>query len=164
MKRVQSKQSASLSMSLRVSPSLDVPDSFYSTAQKARWRRALKASLRHPHAQRFGANVHIQLCDASQARALNRDFRNKRYVPNVLSFEYPTQPKLALQSDIAICLPVVQKEAQQQEKLLADHFLHLLVHGFLHAQGYDHLDESQAEIMQAEEKRILARFRIADPY
>jgi probable rRNA maturation factor len=82
----------------------------------------------------------------------------------VLTFEYPRVPRQPMQADIAICLPVVHQEALQQHKTIEHHFIHLLVHGCLHAVGFDHLDEGEAQIMENLERRVLKRFRIADPY
>ncbi len=132
---------------------------------RVRLRRVLLASLSASKKPlRHGAMINLRLCDAKEAKALNRAHRCKAYAPNVLTFEYPTLPGQALQADIAICIPVVQKEARQQGKTLEHHFVHLLVHGSLHALGFDHLDNSQAEVMESLERKILKRFRISDPY
>jgi probable rRNA maturation factor len=113
---------------------------------------------------RYGALINLRLCDIKEAKALNRTHRGKAYAPNVLTFEYPSVPGQAMQADIAICLPVVLKEALEQGKALENHFIHLLVHGSLHALGFDHLDDRQAEEMESLERKILKRFRISDPY
>jgi probable rRNA maturation factor len=132
---------------------------------RPRLRRVLLASLSASEKPlRLGALINLRLCDIKEARALNRAHRGKAYAPNVLTFEYPSLPGQALQADIAICLPVVKKEALEQCKTLENHFIHLLVHGSLHALGFDHLDEHQAEVMEGLERKILKRFRISDPY
>ncbi len=104
----------------------------------------------------------IRFVAAREGRRLNHDFRNKDYATNVLSFVYETDPVMG---DLVVCLPVVKREAKEQKKPLKAHLAHMIVHGMLHLQGYDHetgLDE--AEIMEQREREILARFRIADPY
>jgi probable rRNA maturation factor len=136
-----------------------------SPISRPRMRRVILASLAANEKQvRFGACINLRLCNLAEARALNRTHRDKGYAPNVLTFEYPRLPRQPVQSDIAICMPVVRKEARQQGKLLDHHFMHLLVHGCLHALGYDHVDDAQAEAMEALERQILKRFRISDPY
>ncbi len=132
---------------------------------RARLRRVLLASLSSSKKPlRHGAMISLRLCDAKEAKTLNRVHRGKAYASNVLTFEYPSQPGQALVADIAICLSVVGQEAKQQGKTLESHFVHLLVHGCLHALGFDHLDERQAEVMESLERKILKRFRISDPY
>jgi probable rRNA maturation factor len=128
-------------------------------------KRVILASLSSSQKPlRYGAEINLRLCNAKEAKALNKAHRGRIYAPNVLTFEYPSLPGQPLQSDIAICIPVLEKEAMQQSKTLEQHFIHLLVHGSLHAIGYDHLDEDQAEIMENLERKILKRFRISDPY
>lgn len=132
---------------------------------RARIRRLVLRCLESVAAPpRNGAMVSLLLCDRKEARRLNNAHRSKTYVPNVLSFEYPRLPGQPLQADIALCLPVVADEALKQGKTLEHHFMHLLVHGCLHALGMDHLDGQQAEAMEQLEREILRRFRIADPY
>ncbi len=132
---------------------------------RARLRRIILASLSASQKPlRTGAVIHLHLCDVKEAKALNRAHRGKAYAPNVLTFEYPRVPRQPMQADIAICLPVVQQEALQQHKTIEHHFIHLLVHGCLHAVGFDHLDEGEAQIMENLERQVLKRFRIADPY
>ncbi len=111
-----------------------------------------------------GAAIHLLLCDRREAMQLNRAHRGRRYAPNVLSFEYPPLKGQPLSADIAICLPVVEDEARQQGKSMQDHFMHMVVHGCLHACGLDHLEQDQAQHMEAIERRVLRAFRIADPY
>ncbi len=132
---------------------------------RARMRRVILASLSASNKPlRHGAMINLRLCDAREAKALNRTHRGQAYAPNVLTFEYPSLPGQSLQADIAICIPIVQKEAIQQGKTLENHFVHLLVHGSLHALGFDHLVNDQAEVMESLERKILKRFRISDPY
>jgi probable rRNA maturation factor len=116
--------------------------------------------------RRKPAEVALRVVDAEEGRALNRDYRGKDYATNVLSFpaELPPGVKLPLLGDLAICAPVVAREAAEQHKRPRDHWAHLTVHGTLHLLGYDHTEEAEAETMETLETRILAGLGIADPY
>ena len=92
---------------------------------------------------------------------LNRDFRGKDYATNVLSFPYDDEP---VTGDLVICVPVVAAEAVEQGVAIEAHHAHLIIHGLLHLQGYDHETEAQAAAMEAHETAILAGLGIADPY
>ncbi|MDI3262328.1 MAG: rRNA maturation RNase YbeY [Fulvimonas sp.] len=131
----------------------------------ASFRRWVQAAL-HGAGHRRAAEVAIRLVDADEGRALNARFRGKDYPTNVLSFpaEPPPDLRLALLGDLALCAPVVMREAQAQGKRPRDHFAHLTVHGVLHLLGHDHEEAAAAEVMEALEKRILAGLGIADPY
>ena len=110
-----------------------------------------------------GAQVTIRYVDAEEGRALNRDYRGKDYATNVLSFAYETDPLTV--GDLVICAPVVAEEAVAQGKPLHAHHAHLVVHGMLHLQGYDHeISAADAEVMEQEEREILAGLGFADPY
>lgn len=113
-------------------------------------------------AQERPAEVTVRFVPAHEGRVLNRDFRGKDYATNVLTFVYETDPVCG---DLVICLPVVIREAREQNKPLKAHLAHMIVHGMLHLQGYDHeTGRRDAERMEAREREILARFGIADPY
>ncbi|WP_458071602.1 rRNA maturation RNase YbeY [Rhodanobacter sp. BL-MT-08] len=129
------------------------------------FRRWVAAALRGAK-HRKPAELAIRIVDIDEARALNNDYRGKDYATNVLSFpaELPPELKLPLLGDLAICAPVVLREAREQGKPPKDHWAHLTVHGVLHVLGYDHIEESEAEAMEALETRILAGLGIADPY
>lgn len=132
-------------------------------ASRPQIRRWVRAALKQP------AIITLRFVDEAEGRALNRDFRKKDYATNVLTFAYgDTRPdpesETAAQADIILCADVVLAEARAQGKTPAAHLAHLIIHGVLHAQGYDHETESEAAEMEALETRILARFRIADPY
>lgn len=106
----------------------------------------------------------LRFCDEDEGRALNQQFRQKDNATNVLTFEYGTDPEGTLSGDIIICVPVLEKEALEQHKPFVHHAAHLCVHGVLHALGYDHLDDEEAEEMEGLETDILAHFSIPDPY
>ena len=119
-----------------------------------RWARA---------ALEGGGQVTIRLVDAQEGRELNNGYRQKDYATNVLSFPYETEPRLA--GDLVICPEVVEREALEQGKSLSAHYAHLVVHGMLHIQGYDHeTGEQDAEAMENEERKILAILGFPDPY
>ena len=131
----------------------------------ASFRRWVEAALRGAK-RRKPAELAIRIVDADEGRALNRDYRGKDYATNVLSFpvELPPGVALPLIGDLAICAPVVLREAAEQGKLPRDHWVHLTTHGVLHLLGYDHIENGEAEAMEALETRILASLGIADPY
>ena len=122
-----------------------------------RIRRLVQAALQSP------AQLTIRFVGTEEGRALNRDYREKDYATNVLTFAYDVGEKTVL-ADIILCADVLLAEAAEQNKSVEDHAAHLIVHGTLHAQGYEHEDESEAEEMEALEAEILARFSIANPY
>lgn len=149
-----------LSLGLQVGPGLaaSCPDGQWPIS-RPRLRRLILASL---DARTTSAQITLRLVGQAEGRQLNREFRAKDYATNILTFDYSGPPDLA--ADLVICLPVVQKEARAQRKTLEAHLLHLVVHGILHACGLDHESDDEADAMEALEARILARFRIADPY
>lgn len=108
------------------------------------------------------AEVTLRIVDAEEARMLNRDYRGKDVATNVLSFPYSPLPEMA--GDLVLCLPVVLTEAEAQGKTAEAHFAHLVVHGMLHLQGYDHEQDDQAILMEAKEREILAQLGYPDPY
>ena len=122
----------------------------------ARWLRAALAE------DVESAAFAIRIVDEAEGRQLNNGFRQRDYATNVLTFAYAGAPHVA--ADLALCAPVVAREAQEQGKPLAAHYAHLLVHGALHAQGWDHESDEDAEAMQAQEVRILATLGFPSPY
>ena len=120
----------------------------------ARWIR---------HALARDAEITVRVVDAEEGQALNRDYRHKDYATNVLTFDYTQEPVIT--ADLVLCAPVVAREAHQQGKTLQAHYAHLLVHGTLHAQGWDHeTSEQDAEEMEAVEIEVLGRLGVANPY
>ncbi|HWQ39287.1 MAG TPA: rRNA maturation RNase YbeY [Burkholderiales bacterium] len=106
--------------------------------------------------------VTLRLLDEPEGRALNRRYRDRDYATNVLTFAYPDTTPLT--GDIAICIPVAAREAAQQRKSLDAHLAHLVVHGVLHLQGFDHERALDAELMEGIETEILGKLGYADPY
>jgi probable rRNA maturation factor len=120
----------------------------------ARWIR---------HALADDAEITVRIVDAEEGRALNRDYRKKDYATNVLTFDYAQAPVVV--ADLVLCAPVVEREAREQGKSLQAHYAHLLVHGTLHAQGWDHeTSEQDAREMEAYETDILRELGFDDPY
>ncbi|RYF54861.1 MAG: rRNA maturation RNase YbeY [Comamonadaceae bacterium] len=135
-----------------------------------RWRirrwatRALAAALDDGLTQAARVSFSLRLVGKAEGLRLNRDFRGRDYATNVLTFEYGTDPDGVTHGDIVICLPVLKQEARAQKKTLLHHAAHLTIHGCLHALGYDHIDEADAQRMEALETRVLADLGISDPY
>jgi probable rRNA maturation factor len=120
----------------------------------ARWLR---------HALQSEAEITVRIVSSDEGQALNRDYRHKDYATNVLTFDYQKEPTVC--ADLVLCAPVVAQEAGANGKTLQAHYAHLLVHGALHAQGWDHeTSEQDALAMEARESEILARLGFACPY
>ncbi|HEX6707954.1 MAG TPA: rRNA maturation RNase YbeY [Albitalea sp.] len=119
----------------------------------ARW---IRAALERP------AEISVRIVGAEEGRALNRDYRGRDYATNVLTFDYSREP--VVHADLILCAPVVAQEARKARLDLQAHYAHLLVHGALHAQGYDHEANDDAEVMEARESEIVTSLGFADPY
>jgi probable rRNA maturation factor len=118
--------------------------------------RWLRAALERP------ATLTVRVVDAAEGRRLNREFRGQDHATNVLTFDYAQAP--TVQADLVLCAPVVEREAATLGLPLAHHYAHLLVHGALHAQGYDHLRAADAQRMEGRERDILRALGLHDPY
>jgi probable rRNA maturation factor len=120
----------------------------------ARWIR---------HALGSDAEITVRIVDAIEGQALNRDYRHKDYATNVLTFDYTQQPVVT--ADLVLCAPVVAREARENRKTLQAHYAHLLVHGTLHAQGWDHeTSAADAQAMEAREVEIITGLGFPSPY
>ncbi len=111
-----------------------------------------------------GVQLTLRLVDADEGRSLNQGYRERDYATNVLTFEYGPDPDHIWHGDIVLCVPVLEREATEQGKPFLAHAAHLTVHGVLHSLGFDHLEEDEAQAMEALETRILASLRVPDPY
>jgi len=119
--------------------------------------RWIRAALEAP------GEITVRIVGEEEGRRLNHEFRQKDYATNVLTFDYEHEP--LVMADLILCAPVVEKEARELKLPVADHYAHLLVHGTLHAQGYDHEDDDvEAEAMEARETEILLGLGLHDPY
>ena len=132
------------------------------TITRPKIRRWVQAALFAP------AELTIRFVDADEGRELNRDYRGKDYATNVLTFAYNEGEEIEedapTQADIILCTDVLEKEAAEQKKSVEEHTAHLIVHGVLHAQGYDHIEDDEATEMEGLETEILAALGYADPY
>jgi probable rRNA maturation factor len=131
----------------------------------ASFRRWVEAALKGAR-RRKATEVAIRIVDADEGQALNLQYRGRDYATNVLSFpaDLPPGLNLPLIGDLVICAPVVAREAAEQGKAPAAHWAHMTIHGTLHLLGYDHIEDAEAEAMEALETRVLAGLGIADPY
>jgi probable rRNA maturation factor len=136
-------------------------------ALDARAEAAVREALKQSKAKITGAaELSIVLTDDAEQRVLNRDWRGIDKSTNVLSFPQiePFAPVSGLIGDIILARETLVREAEDQNVSFEDHFSHLVVHGFLHLLGYDHLDEDEALAMEGLETQILASLGVADPY
>ena len=123
-------------------------------AKVARWVR---------HALELPGEITVRIVDTQEGQALNRDYRQRDYATNVLTFDYAQEPVVC--ADLVLCAPVVAREAAEQGKTLQAHYAHLIVHGTLHAQGWDHeTSTADAVAMEAREVEVLTRLGFGNPY
>lgn len=124
-----------------------------SRSKMVRWLKKALAS---------DAMLTVRFVEMEEGRELNNNYRHKDYATNILTFDYVREP--VVEADLVVCVPVLRKEAQDQNKSLEEHLAHLLVHGALHAQGYDHMDDEEAEIMERKETEIVTALGFKPPY
>jgi probable rRNA maturation factor len=142
----------------------------WSDSLTPRQRDALRGVLSPARLQRWvstalvgAGEITVRIVGATEGRTLNREFRDKDYATNVLTFAYTTTP--LTMADLVLCAPVVAREAREQRKPLVDHYAHLVIHGSLHAQGYDHEEsEADAHEMEALEVLLMASLGLPNPY
>ena len=119
----------------------------------ARW---IRAALEVP------GEITVRIVSIEEGQQLNSEFRGKDYATNVLTFDYTQEP--VVMADLVICAEVVEDEAKKAKLDIAAHYAHMLVHGTLHAQGYDHLEDDEAEAMEARESELMLGLGFKDPY
>ena len=112
------------------------------------------------------AEISLRIVDTEEGAELNQQWRQKQGPTNVLSFpsDLPAELELPLLGDLVACAPVVEREAGEQNKSLQAHWAHMIVHGTLHLLGYDHIDDNEAEEMEALETRVVKSLGFPDPY
>lgn len=138
-----------------------------SVEQAHKWvRAALQGELAYQPVE-----MTIRIASPQESQELNRDYREKDYPTNVLSFEFEQPPglvdlgeELPYLGDLVICAQVVEQEAQEQNKPLAAHWAHMIVHGTLHLQGFDHIEDDEAEAMESLEIKIMEKLGFENPY
>ena len=147
-------------------PSLNLSLQFGDIAQASRHRAALprhKVARWIRHSLDIDGEITVRIVGDQEGQRLNREFRKKDYATNVLTFDYMQSP--VVMADLVLCAPVVAQEAREQGKTLQAHYAHLLVHGALHAQGWDHeTRQEDAEAMEAHEIEIMQRLGFKNPY
>ncbi len=135
---------------------INLPDE----AELTRWASLAIADFRET------AELSVRIVDEAESQQLNNDYRGKDKPTNVLSFpfEVPEGIELDLLGDLVICAPVVSREADEQNKPLMHHWAHMVIHGCLHLLGFDHINDSDAEEMEALEVKLLSQLDISNPY
>ena len=130
------------------------------TPSRSQLRQWVKAALLRD------ADITLRLVDVAEGRELNRDYRGKDYATNVLTFVYDEMVAgdVPLVGDLVFCDAVVRREALEQNKPLSAHYAHLVVHGVLHLQGYDHENDADAEVMETLETQIVMNLGYDNPY
>lgn len=123
-------------------------------------RRVMKLWMQS--ALELPGEITVRFANPEEARELNKTYRGKDYATNVLTFDYAHEP--VVRADIVICLDVVEREAREQFKRFHAHLAHLLIHGVLHAQGWDHETDEEAEQMEAREAEIMTQLGFENPY
>ena len=146
-------------------PDLTLSLQFSNVAKPEKHRAALPRHMVKKwirHALQSDAEITVRIVDAEEGQTLNREYRKKDYATNVLTFDYTQEPIVS--ADLVLCAPVVAAEAKEQKKTLQAHYAHLIVHGALHAQGWDHDLDEDAQVMELRETEIMARLGFKNPY
>ncbi|MEO7107699.1 MAG: rRNA maturation RNase YbeY [Rhodoferax sp.] len=146
-------------------PELTLSLQFNAVAKPEKHRAALPRHMVKKwirHALQSDAEITVRIVDAEEGQTLNREYRKKDYATNVLTFDYTQEPVVT--ADLVLCAPVVAQEAKEQKKTLQAHYAHLIVHGTLHAQGWDHELDEDAQVMELRETEIMARLGFKNPY
>jgi probable rRNA maturation factor len=146
-------------------PDLILSLQFSSVAKPEKHRGALPRHMVKKwirHTLQTDGEITVRIVDAEEGQTLNREYRKKDYATNVLTFDYTQEPVVT--ADLVLCAPVVAKEAKEQKKTLQAHYAHLIVHGTLHAQGWDHDLDEDAQVMELRESEIMARLGFKNPY
>ena len=155
-------------MKAKTPPKLALEIQFATSAMAQKWQDLItkrKVGNWIKKALQENATITVRFVGQSESKKLNANYRNKDYATNILTFPYELQNGIDhLSADLVICLPVLEKEAKQQKKTFEQHLIHLIVHGTLHAQGFDHEDEVEAEAMEQLEIAILKKLKQANPY
>jgi len=149
-----------------ISPKLTIELQYASPAIESAVSKAASSALIKKWAKNtisLGGLVTLRFVNTAEGKKLNLAFRQKDYATNVLTFPYELSKKSVV-ADVIFCLPVLQKEAKEQSKLLKAHLAHLIVHGCLHAQGHDHEIGRDAKKMEALEIQILQKLGFTNPY
>ena len=148
--------------------SIDVDIQYASTAIEKKWsdlidikniRRWVKAASQQE------AQILVRFVGRSESKRLNTEYRSQNHATNVLTFTLSTDENATvLMADLVLCLPVIEIEAKKQDKSFEHHLAHLIIHGVLHAQGFDHEEEIDANAMESLEIAILKKLKIQNPY
>ncbi len=141
------------------------PQKIVKKQQILRYFRLVKQTLNLLHLKKF--TFAFTFLNETEIQEINNDFRQKNKATNILTFPYQnlkTMEENALFAEFFICPTIIQQEAQEQHKIIVNHYAHMIIHGFLHAFGYDHIEAKQAEIMENLEIQILQKLNIANPY
>ncbi len=140
-----------------LSLSLQMPDGRHrDLLRRHQVARFLRHALENP------GEITVRIVGEEEGRSLNRDYRDKDYATNVLTFDYASEP--VVQADLVLCADVVEREAAERGIPVLAHYAHLLVHGALHAQGYDHETDAEAQLMEARESELLQALGFSDPW
>jgi len=140
-----------------LSLSLQMPDGRHrDLLRRHQVARFLRHALENP------GEITVRIVGEVEGRSLNRDYRDKDYATNVLTFDYASEP--VVQADLVLCADVVEREAAERGIPVLAHYAHLLVHGALHAQGYDHETDAEAQLMEARESELLQALGFSDPW